>query len=386
MTKIITVQNADGEPTTQAEIVIQNKIDYIPKVSVIIPVYNVEQYLRECLDSVINQTLKEIEIICIDDGSTDSSLEILKEYTKHDNRITILKQQNLRAGIARNAGLSVAKGEYLSFLDSDDFFELNMHEEMYNKAKENDVDIVMCNAYQYDDASKNLYKFNLKYDASVKQFLVTRDDLSQSLYDIGNSASWNKLYRKDFIKQNSLYFQNLSSCNDIGFDWCARSVARNIFILPDYFVYYRVFRKNSISSSRGEVAHNIILAYKYIKKFLENTNNQYLIWMLNNSIKRKIHYEVSNCTKEQFGKFRGLAQFYLNDDWTYFADTFKMRNSLYKLFGFIPFLEIEFFPNKKIYKLFGIKVLKINVNNNGFSLKTIFGIKLFSQESFNRFE
>ena len=85
--KFITVKNAEGDPDTTAEIVIQNKINYEPKVSVIIPVYNVEEYLRECLDSVINQTLKEIEIICVDDGSTDSSLEILKEYAKKDKRV-----------------------------------------------------------------------------------------------------------------------------------------------------------------------------------------------------------------------------------------------------------------------------------------------------------
>ena len=88
---------------------VQNKIDYTPKVSVIIPVYNVEPYLRQCLNSVINQTLKEIEIICVDDGSTDASLEILKEYAAKDKRITVLKQQNLHAGVARNAGLAVAR-------------------------------------------------------------------------------------------------------------------------------------------------------------------------------------------------------------------------------------------------------------------------------------
>ena len=92
------------------------------KVSVIIPVYNVEQYLRPCLDSVLNQTLKNIEIICIDDGSTDDSLKILMEYAEKDNRITILKQKNKGAGVARNYGMSIATGEYFLFLDSDDFF------------------------------------------------------------------------------------------------------------------------------------------------------------------------------------------------------------------------------------------------------------------------
>ena len=120
--KYITVKNAEDEPDTIAEIYIQNKIDYIPKISVIIPVYNVEEYLAQCLETVINQTLKDIEIICIDDGSTDNSLYILKKFAEKDKRITILKQKNLHSGVARNAGLAAAKGKYLSFLDSDDFF------------------------------------------------------------------------------------------------------------------------------------------------------------------------------------------------------------------------------------------------------------------------
>ena len=97
----------------------------MPKVSVIIPVYNVEKYLRECLDSVVNQTLKDIQIILIDDGSTDSSLGICKEYAQKDNRIKIIEQKNQGAGAARNRGMSEAKGDYLYFLDSDDFLELN---------------------------------------------------------------------------------------------------------------------------------------------------------------------------------------------------------------------------------------------------------------------
>ena len=148
---IITVKNAEGDPDTIAEIIIQNKIDFEPKVSVIIPVYNVEEYLRECLDSVVNQTLKEIEIICVDDGSTDSSLDILKEYAEKDNRITVMKQANLHAGVARNAGLSVAKGEYLSFLDSDDFFEKDMLEKMFLKVSSNLSDVIVCSNNLWDD-------------------------------------------------------------------------------------------------------------------------------------------------------------------------------------------------------------------------------------------
>ena len=119
---IIKVKNAFNEPETEACIIIENNINYIPKVSVIVPVYNTEEYLCKCLDSIIEQTLKEIEIICIDDGSNDNSLDILKNYAKKDKRITVISQKNLHAGVARNAGITVAKGEYLSFLDSDIIF------------------------------------------------------------------------------------------------------------------------------------------------------------------------------------------------------------------------------------------------------------------------
>ena len=117
---------------------------YNIKVSVIIPVYNVEPYLKECLNSIINQTLKDIEIICIDDCSTDNSYQILEEYSKKDNRIIILKNEKNTGGpsTARNKGIDLAKGDYLYFIDSDDYIENNFLEEMYNTAKEYNTDIV----------------------------------------------------------------------------------------------------------------------------------------------------------------------------------------------------------------------------------------------------
>lgn len=105
------------------------------KISVIIPVYNVEKYLRECLDSVVNQTFKDIEIICVDDGSTDKSLEILQEYKRKDDRFVILQQRHSGAGAARNYGLKLAEGKYIQFLDSDDYFEPTLLEELYTRAE-----------------------------------------------------------------------------------------------------------------------------------------------------------------------------------------------------------------------------------------------------------
>ena len=118
-------------------------------VSVIVPVYNVENYLRQCLNSITGQTLKNIEIICVDDSSTDGSKRILEEYAKKDERVKIITQPNKGAGAARNNGLSVAKGKYLSFLDSDDFFEPDMLEHAYNKAEEDCADFVVFKSDQY---------------------------------------------------------------------------------------------------------------------------------------------------------------------------------------------------------------------------------------------
>ena len=111
------------------------------KVSVVIPVYNVEGYLEECLDSVINQTLEDIEIICINDGSTDNSLEILEEYAKKDNRIKILNQENQGISATRNNGLKICKGKYICFLDSDDYLELNALMETYDISEKYSLDI-----------------------------------------------------------------------------------------------------------------------------------------------------------------------------------------------------------------------------------------------------
>lgn len=121
------------------------------KVSVIIPVYNVENYLSECLDSVLNQTLEQIEILCINDGSTDSSAGILEKYQKQDSRLSVLNRANSGYGSACNAGLRLAKGEYISIIEPDDFIDCKMFEDLYNLASTNEVDIIKSAFYEYDE-------------------------------------------------------------------------------------------------------------------------------------------------------------------------------------------------------------------------------------------
>ena len=264
----IIVKNDEGSPDTLAEIVIVNNIDFLPKISVIIPVYNMEEYLSECLDSVTNQTLKEIEIICVDDGSEDNSLEILKSYSKRDKRIMILKQENLHSGVARNAGLSVAKGEYLSFLDSDDYFELNMLEEMYKKIKKMNSDIIVCKSKSIDleTGKLNLRKFNnsLRLDLIPKTNNFSVKDIPNYIFQFCEGWAWDKLFRTDFILSNNIKFSNLLIFNDNLFTYTAICYANSITTVEERFVIKRHGHKKSLSSNRWKDPTCFLISFEKI--------------------------------------------------------------------------------------------------------------------------
>ena len=262
--KIITVKNIDKEATTIAETIVQNQIDYTPKVSVIIPVYNVETYLRECLDSVINQTLKEIEIICVDDGSTDQSLEILKAYAARDNRITILTQRNLYAGTARNAGLSVARGEFLSFLDSDDYFKLEMLYEMYHIGSVENAHIVVCKYTEFDLRTKK--ERTIGFNEKIYSLYTSgrRELFNEKIYNFCSPVPWNKIYRRDFIINNNILFQNTIIANDIYMFLTTLSLAENISVVNKSFINYRKFQKNSLMSKREQ---HFLIPFETFNKF-----------------------------------------------------------------------------------------------------------------------
>lgn len=222
------------------------------KVSVIIPVYNVELYLRECLDSVINQTLKEIEIICVDDGSTDKSYEILQEYAKKDNRIKILQQKNAGAGIARNMGMQIAQGKYLSIIDSDDFFELNMLEKVYWKCEQHNADICVFRSDRYD-TQKNIYEpipWTIKKQYLPKSIPFKASEIYPYIFQIFNGWSWDKLYRRDFAEKTGLQFQGLRSTNDAFFVYMTSIQANNITIVDEVLAHHRTNLKTALSSTR----------------------------------------------------------------------------------------------------------------------------------------
>ena len=174
-----------------------------PKISVIVPVYNVEKYLPKCLDSILCQTFSNIEIICVNDGSTDNSRKILEEYKNKDSRIIIVDKKNGGLSSARNAGMKVAKGEFFSFIDSDDWIDSSMLEKLYKNITSLDTDISICAVHQFDETNQKIDDSNPYYtleyfDSSFDNKSFSYKETKPFIMDVCVMA-WNKLYRRSLI-------------------------------------------------------------------------------------------------------------------------------------------------------------------------------------------
>lgn len=232
-----------------------------PRISVVMPVYNVERYLDETLKSLKDQTFKDFEIICVDDSSTDRSLAILKKYAQKDKRFVILSQKNAGAGAARNYGFSKAKGEYVIFLDSDDLFSPNLLEKLYLAASENQADIATCNFSRFEENGKEIYRTGIHTDWIPKGTTVFNyKDCPSHILSVVNPTPWNKLYRSEFIRKNSLRYEEISSSNDITFAAVSVATAERVTFITDSLVRYRVGHADTISSTKTKNLNNIVVA------------------------------------------------------------------------------------------------------------------------------
>ncbi len=222
------------------------------KVSIVMPVYNTAPYLRQCLDSVLAQTLEEFELICVDDGSTDGSLEILEEYAKKDNRIQIIKQKNQHAGIARNNGLKVAKGEYVIFLDSDDVFADVLLEHTYSAGVEKDADIVLIDILGFDHSTKKPQWTILAHKLLPDKPTFSWCDIPEDIFSVAPPNTFSGIYRRKFINEHNLQFQALPNSNDVYFTLYARVLAKKIAVVDETLVYYRTGRAGSLQSNQKD--------------------------------------------------------------------------------------------------------------------------------------
>ena len=224
----------------------------MPLVSVIIPVYNVEQYLKQCLDSVLAQTLLDIEVICVNDSSTDGSLKILEEYAGKDRRITVVTQPNGGAGAARNKGLSMATGKYLSFLDADDFFEPDMLKLAYEKAEEDKADFVVFNSDQYytekDKFVEVAWTLRLKEIPPYTPF--NHRQMTDNIFKVFVGWAWDKLYNREFVERHDLLFQEQRTSNDLFFVFSAVAIAERISVVNKVLAHQRRDAKDSLSKTR----------------------------------------------------------------------------------------------------------------------------------------
>lgn len=323
----------------------------MPKVTVIIPVYNAEQHLRECLDSVLQQTLKDIEVLCINDGSKDNSLEILKEYEKKDNRFKIINKEHSNAGEARNKGLQFAKGDFLSFLDADDIFDKEMLEKAYNAAKkQKDIDVVVFAAKSFSTdrkKAKHIHGSLRKYNCPKNNPFMPIE-MNNYLFNSFQNWAWNKIFRRVFIINNSIAFQSISHTNDMLFTCCALVKARKIAVVNEDLVYYRIGQENNLQSTNHDDPTSFWQAYtktyKRIKEYLNEDfyhyRNSLANWILagcrynlrclraDSELHDEIERMIANKVEQTF-ELRYIKNF--NIVWVYNLIWYKILQKKYSL-------------------------------------------------------
>lgn len=231
--------------------------------SVVSPVYNGSAYLTPFLDSVLHQTFSDFELIMVDDGSTDESFQILQTYQKKDARIHIVRQDHKGAGSARNVGLSHAKGPYIIFLDSDDWYKEDFFKTMIDQITKDQSDVAVCEFYIYNQQTGEQTRSVIPETGKQK---IEKTDLA---FDLFTPNTWVKLYRTAFLKHNRLLFQEIPSCNDWSFAFASLACANKISVIREPLVYYRTQTGSSISSYRYKRTKDIVQAIKHLKHELK---------------------------------------------------------------------------------------------------------------------
>lgn len=226
----------------------------MPKVSVIVPVYNVEKYIEKCLDSLLNQTLKDIEIIVVNDGSKDNSKEIIKEYEKNNpEKIVYLEKQNGGLSDARNFGLPYAKGEYIAFVDSDDYVELDMYEKMYELAKKENSDMVECDFY---------WEYPNKQKIDIGQIYYNQKEMLQK----ARVVAWNKLIKRSILEESKVQFPKGYRYEDVEFTYKLIPYLKKVSFVKEPFIHY-IQRENSISNVQNERTKEIFEVLEHVIEY-----------------------------------------------------------------------------------------------------------------------
>lgn len=253
------------------------KLKFMPKkicVSIIMPVYNAEKYLETCLKSILNQNLKHIEVICVNDGSTDHSIDILKRYRSKDSRIKIVEQTNKGAGAARNKGISYARGEYLLFLDADDVFSPELCNTAYFQSSRTKAQICLFGAQRYDMQKKEKEKMGwVLRENEIPGSVFSAADVKDKIFQITTGCPWSKMFSREFVLKNHLTFQNLKNANDVFFVRTACAAADRITAVKgQVLVTYRYNEGQNIQSQKRKAPLEFYKAFRALKKELKKRN------------------------------------------------------------------------------------------------------------------
>lgn len=296
------------------------------KISIIIPVYNTENYIEKCIDSIIKQTYSNIEIFLINDGSTDNSLNICKKYEIIDKRINVIDIKNKGVSNARNIGLNLCKGNYITFIDSDDFVEKDYIKTMYNKIKENNVDVVISNPIKFI----NNERINEK-NKIVDELILENDNIIKTLLndEYYYSVCWGKLYSKKVIKKVS-FDTNLRIAEDLDFLLNVFNKSSKILLIKEQYYCCNIRKGSTIRSGYNEKWNDEVkLCYQIIKKYENTKMEKYaakryiricmdIIWSLHppfaekNKIKRKMKKFFLKYITNKECRFKSKIKFILS--------------------------------------------------------------------------
>ncbi len=316
----------------------------MPKFSIIIPVYNVEEYLGECLESIVNQSFKDFEVICVNDGSTDNSLKILQKYAEKDERFKVLNQENQGQGVARNNALKIANGEYILFVDPDDFVEFDMLEVLEARLNVQNVDIAFFDYQIFGENTKTkIVRFmdemknnlNLNIDDN---FVFNWQELIKNNFSSIPMMVWNRVYSNKFIQDNNIRFAPNKHAEDHIFSISATLLADKIFYIKKTLYHYRNRSGSAVNKASEEnfcVFENIKILENFLKQngLFEEYENNYRSYVVNilawhypkipkNLLSLYIEKTKQLLSQEEFSNFKKR----INGDFSLLEKLFSIKN------------------------------------------------------------
>lgn len=326
-------------------------------ISVIIPIYNSEKFIDRCIKSILNQNYKDIEIICVDDCSTDNSLNILKAYQKQYNEIIILStKKRSGAGISRNLGLTIACGEYIHFVDIDDFLIPNIYKELYSIAHKNNIDILRTKSYLYDYKTgktyTNMYNNLIKIPKKYFNKRITFLEYPQLFFYGIQVAPWAGLFKRKFLIENNIKFNSLICVNDRSFFAESIFKANSIMFVEKFLINYTVNNNDSLIGNRGKYFDCHFKSYEIIES-------------ISNFLPKKVQQSYLNCEIYDilywlFIYSNSIYRDQIISEFNMFINSYKKKDSyntiMYKIMKFCFFYIIKrnvlIFKNNFVCRLF----------------------------------